>query len=164
MIKNNKVVILAGGLGTRMEKYTTKIPKPMVLVNGKPILIYIIKNYLKFGYNNFIISMGYKSEIIAKYFFKKKIPLAMLKKGITTQKILKKKKYNITLVYTGAKTMTGGRIKGVEKFLNNNFFLCTYGDGISNININKLVRFHLKHKKFEDSTFDTNWLSKEKFF
>ena len=71
MIKNNKVLILAGGLGTRMEKYTAKIPKPMIRVNGKPILTYIIKSYLNFGYNNFIISLGYKSDVFAKFFFKK---------------------------------------------------------------------------------------------
>jgi len=152
MIKNNKVLILAGGLGTRMEKYTAKIPKPMILVNGKPILTYIIKSYLNFGYNNFIISLGYKSDVFAKFFLKKKISLTKLKKGVTTQKILNKKKYNVTLVHTGTKTMTGGRIKGVEKFLDNDFFLCTYGDGISNVNINKLVKFHLKNKKLATVT------------
>lgn len=121
-----KVVILAGGLGTRISEYTKTIPKPMIKICGKPIITYIIKHYKKFGFNEFIIATGYKKKIIENYFktndFKAKV-----------------KVFN-----TGLKTMTGGRIKRLKNLIGNNRFLLTYGDGISNVNINALVKFHKK--------------------
>lgn len=124
-----KVVILAGGYGTRLSEYTKTIPKPMVMVRNKPLIYHVMKTYAKHGYKNFYIALGYKGYIIKKY-FKKKI-----------------KDWKINLIETGKNTMTGGRLKRLTKVLKNETFLLTYGDGISNININKLVNFHKKNKK-----------------
>ena len=124
-----KVVILAGGFGTRLSEYTNSIPKPMVKINGKPILIHIIDHYLKYGFDNFYIALGYKGNFIKKYFKKKKL------------------NFKLNLIDTGLKTMTGGRLKRLKKKLGNDTFLLTYGDGISNINLKKLVKFHKKNKK-----------------
>ena len=124
-----KVVILAGGFGTRLSEYTKKIPKPMVTINNKPILIHIMEHYFKYGFDDFYIALGYKGSFIRNYF--------------------KRKKYNwkINLINTGLKTMTGGRLKRLKKIIGNQTFMMTYGDGISNINIEKLIKFHRKNKK-----------------
>ncbi len=124
-----KVIILAGGFGTRISEYTKTIPKPMIKINGKPILVHIMSHYAKFGYKNFYIATGYKGKVIKK-FFKKKI-----------------KDWNVNLIDTGNKTMTGGRLKRLKKLLGNETFFMTYGDGISNVNIKKLLNFHRKYKK-----------------
>ena len=121
-----QVVILAGGLGTRLSEYTHSIPKPMVEVNGKPIIIHIMKQYAKYGYKDFLIASGYKGNII-KNFFNKRI-----------------KDWNIRVVDTGLKTMTGGRLKRLKEYLKDETFMMTYGDGISNVNIKKLLQFHKK--------------------
>ena len=118
------VVILAGGLGTRLSEYTKKIPKPMVKINKIPIIIHIINHYAKFGLNNFYIAAGYKKNVITNYFKKKKMDL------------------NIKVIDTGKKTMTGGRLKRLKKYLDNDTFMMTYGDGISDVNIKKLIKFH----------------------
>jgi len=124
-----KVVILAGGLGTRISEYTKFIPKPMIKINGLPILVHIMKHYAKFGFNDFYIALGYKGGIIKNYF--------------------KKKKFNwkINLIDTGKNTMTGGRLKRLKKYLIGETFFLTYGDGLSDINIMKLLKFHKKNKK-----------------
>ena len=124
-----KVVILAGGFGTRISEYTKKIPKPMVKINRLPILVHIMNHYYQHGFNDFIIALGYKGKVIKNFFFKKKFP------------------WKTTLVDTGLKTMTGGRIKRLSKYLNKETFMLTYGDGISNVNIKKLLNFHRKNKK-----------------
>ena len=125
-----KVVILAGGFGTRLSEYTKTIPKPMVKVGGKPIIFQIMKLYAKYGFNDFYIALGYKGEVI-KSFFKKKFY-----------------NWNVTLVDTGKKTMTGGRLKKMKNlFTKNETFMMTYGDGLSNVNIKKLLTFHKKNKK-----------------
>lgn len=124
-----KVVILAGGLGTRISEYTKFLPKPMIDVNGKPIIYHIMSHYSKYGYKDFIIASGYKGHLIKK-FFKKKIF-----------------NWNVNVVDTGKKTMTGGRIKKLKKILGNETFFLTYGDGLSNLNIKKLYDFHKKSKK-----------------
>ena len=148
-----QTVILAGGMGTRLAEYTKTIPKPMVNVAGKPILIHIIKIYLKYGYTDFILSLGFKAQIIANYFIKnKKISLKDLKNGVEVKKKINNKVCRIKLVYTGKKTLTGGRIKLLNKHLRNETFMCTYGDGVSNVNINKLVKFHKKHGKLATVT------------
>ena len=118
------VVILAGGLGTRLSEYTKEIPKPMVRINKIPIIIHIINHYAKFGLNNFYIAAGYKKNVITNYFKKKKMGL------------------NIKVIDTGKKTMTGGRLKRLKKYLDNDTFMMTYGDGISDVNIKKLIKFH----------------------
>ncbi len=124
-MKETTVVILAGGKGTRLKEQTKLIPKPMVKVFNKPILVHIINHYKKFGLKNFIIASGFKSKIIEDYF---------------------KKDKNISVIFTGLNTMTGGRLKRLEKNIDSTFFL-TYGDGISDINIRKLYNYHKKNKK-----------------
>ena len=124
-----KVVILAGGSGTRLSEYTKSIPKPMVKIGDKPILVHIMKLYAKHGFKEFIIALGYKGNLIKKYFKKKKF------------------NWNIKLVDTGLNTMTGGRLKRLKNIIGNQRFLMTYGDGISNINLKKLLRFHIKNNK-----------------
>ena len=129
-----KVVILAGGLGTRMSDVTKTIPKPMVKVLNKPILIHIMEHYYKFGFNEFYIALGYKGNVIRNFF--------------------RKKKYNwkVHLVETGKNSMTGGRLKRLKKYLKDDVFFMTYGDGISDINLKKLLQFHKKNKKIATLT------------
>jgi glucose-1-phosphate cytidylyltransferase len=137
-----KIIILAGGKGSRISEYTKTIPKPMIKIGNKPILLHIIEHYLKHGFKNFYIALGYKKYVIIKYFknFRK------IDKSFTH--IIKKKKVTITLSNTGENTLTGGRIKKMKKFINKDEnFMFTYGDGISNINIKKLNLFHKKNKK-----------------
>lgn len=123
-----KVVILAGGRGSRLSELTKKIPKPMVKINNIPILIYIMKHYSKYGFKDFVIASGYKKSIIKKYFKKKILD------------------WKIDVVSTGLDSQTGGRIKRLKKILRNKRFFLTYGDGISNVNIKKLMNYHLKKK------------------
>ena len=123
-----KVVILAGGRGTRISEYTKSIPKPMVKIGSKPILEHIINYYIKFGFNDFLIAGGYKYSIIKSFFKKKKIPA------------------KIDVVNTGLNTLTGSRLLKLKKKLKDTFFL-TYGDGLSNVNLNSLLKFHIKNKK-----------------
>ena len=125
-----KVVILAGGLGTRLSEYTKKIPKPMVKINKKPIIFHIMKHYAKFGFKDFFIAAGYKQQVLKNYFRNKNFG------------------WKINIIDTGPKTMTGGRLKRLKKYLKNETFLLTYGDGISDVNINKLIKFHKKNKGF----------------
>ena len=127
-----KVVILAGGFGTRLSEYTGTIPKPMVPIGGKPILAHILNIYRKYGHKDFYIALGYKGQIIRKYFSNKK----NLKRDI-----------RVNLIDTGSNTLTGGRLLRLRKYLRNETFLLTYGDGVSNVNLNKLVNFHKKNKK-----------------
>lgn len=123
-----KVVILAGGKGTRLAEFTSLIPKPMVPVGSKPILEHIINYYMSFGFKDFIIASGYKHKVIQNYFKKKKISA------------------KIAVMNTGVETLTGTRLKKLAKQLNETFML-TYGDGLSNVDLNKLLKFHKKNKK-----------------
>ena len=125
-----KVVILAGGFGTRIAEANG--PKPMVNIGNKPILYHIINYYKKFGYNDFIVALGYKGNFIKKKF--------------------KKYKFNIQFVDTGLNTMTGGRVKKLKKYLNNERFMLTYGDGLSNVNLSKLLKHHIASKKIATVT------------
>jgi len=129
-----KVVILAGGFGTRLSEYTKTIPKPMIEINGKPIIYHIMKLYAKYGYKDFYIALGYKGEIIKKFF----------KKNFFDWKI--------NLIETGKNTMTGGRLKRLKKYIGQETFMMTYGDGVSNINLKKLLRFHNKNKRIATLT------------
>ena len=124
-----KVVILAGGFGTRLSEYTKTIPKPMINIDGKPMLLHIMKFYAKHGFKNFYIALGYRGKIIKKFFNKKFFD------------------WNINLIETGKNTMTGGRLKRLKKYIGNETFMMTYGDGLSNVNLNKLLKFHKKNKK-----------------
>jgi glucose-1-phosphate cytidylyltransferase len=152
---NLKVLILAGGFGSRLDDLTKSTPKPMVKIGKDPIIIHIIRIYLRFNINNFYIALGYKGNQLIKYFQKKKIN-SKEKSTFSKLKIEKKisikcrvddKICNVTLIPTGLNTMTGGRLKRAANFIKDKDFLFTYGDGLSNVNLKKLIKFHLKHKK-----------------
>ena len=146
-----KVIILAGGYGSRLSEYTNSIPKPMVNISGKPIVLHIMEHFINYGFNNFYLAMGYKSDYIKNYFatfFNKKVDLT--KKFIcleNNQLNNQFKNCKVNLVETGLNTMTGGRLKKLQKYINKEDFFMTYGDGISNVNLYKLLKFHQKYKK-----------------
>lgn len=146
-----KVVILAGGFGTRLAEETDIIPKPMVEIGGKPILWHIMKHYAYFGFNEFIIAVGYKGEIIKDFFMKYHFLSNSLtvntKSGEITEHNGMEDNWIVHLVDTGLETMTGGRIKGLTKWLTDETFMMTYGDGVSNVNLKDLLRFHRSHRK-----------------
>ena len=146
-----KVVILAGGLGTRLSEETVTKPKPMVEIAGMPILWHIMKIYSYYGFNEFIICLGYKGNFIKEYFanyfiHKSDITINLADNSIYVQDT-QVEPWKVTLVDTGEHSMTGGRIKRIIKHVNNETFLLTYGDGVADININELVAFHKKSKK-----------------
>jgi len=137
-----KIVILAGGLGTRLSEFTKTIPKPMVKIGRYPILIHIINHYANYGEKDFFIATGYKSKIIKRYFKNYK------KNGLPFKSKILGKTCNITIADTGKKSLTGGRLKRMRKFLSKDKnFMFTYGDGLSDVNIKKLKHFHLKKNK-----------------
>ena len=137
-----KVVILAGGLGTRLSEFTKTIPKPMVKIGRHPILIHIINHYANYGEKDFYIAAGYKSQVIKNYFKRYK------KDGISFKAKVFGKICNITIENTGKNSFTGGRLKRMSKFLRNDKdFMFTYGDGLCDVNIKKLKKFHFKNKK-----------------
>ena len=145
MSKNIKAIILAGGLGTRISEYTDLIPKPMVLIGKDPIITHIIKIFIKFKITHFCIALGYKKKIIENYFIKKSVSHRLSKGILICDLILMNKSVTIELIPTGKKTMTGGRVKRILKLYNDDFYLLTYGDGIANVNIDKLIKFHKKN-------------------
>ena len=146
-----KVILLAGGFGTRISEYTSSIPKPMIPIGGKPILWHIMNTYAKYDYKNFYIALGYKAEIVKKYFLNYKELnsdfLIDLNSGEIDFFSINSVDWKVSLIETGLKTMTGGRLKRISKYIDNEPFLLTYGDGLSNINIQELVRFHKSHGK-----------------
>ena len=129
-----KVVILASGLGTRLSEYTKSIPKPMVKIKSLPIIVHIMKIYSKYGFNDFLIAAGYKSKIISNYFKRNNF------------------KWNVEIINTGLNTMTGGRIKRLKEFIANERFMVTYGDGVGNIDISQLIKFHESHQRLATVT------------
>lgn len=147
-----KVVILAGGLGTRLSEETVLRPKPMVEIGGMPILWHIMKIYSSYGYNDFVICLGYKGYVIkeyfANYFMHKSDVTIDLKNNSVKIHESEAEPWTITLVDTGTNSMTGGRIKRIQKHIGNEPFLLTYGDGVSNVNIKDLVATHNKNGKF----------------
>jgi len=144
-----KVVILAGGLGTRLSEETVLKPKPMVEIGDMPILWHIMKIYSAHGFNDFVVCLGYKGYVIkeyfANYFLHKSDVTVNLKENKLTVHDSYAEPWNITLVDTGLETMTGGRIKRIAQHLNNEPFLLTYGDGVSDVNITEEVAFHKAH-------------------
>ena len=147
-----KVIILAGGWGTRLGRYTELIPKPMIKIGTKPILWHIMKIYSYYGYNEFIISLGVNGDLIKDFFYNYKLRNNDYTINFANGKIEYHKKHSetdwkITLIDTGLNTLKGGRIKRVEKYLAPEMNMLTYGDGVSDININKLVDFHKSHNK-----------------
>ncbi len=151
-----KVAILAGGHGTRLAEETEIRPKPMVEIGGMPILWHIMKHYEYFGYNNFVIALGYKGEYIKKYM----VDYVSLSGNLTVElhsgKIDRSKQSNppwkVELVETGLNTMTGGRIKRLKPHIGNETFMLTWGDGVSDVNLDELLKFHKSHGKIATLT------------
>jgi len=146
-----KVVILAGGRGTRLSEETINIPKPMVDIGGKPIIWHIMKIYSHFGFNDFIICLGYRGYMIKEYFSHYFLHMSDvtvdLAKNETKIHTTFSEPWKITLVDTGLETMTGGRIKRIQKYTDNKPFMLTYGDGVANVDIKRLLEFHKTHDK-----------------
>lgn len=148
-----KVVILAGGYGTRIRDVAEDIPKPMIPIGPYPILWHIMKTYSKFGITDFIICLGYKGQVIKEFFLNyealtRDITISLGNNSeIVYHNEHNERNWNITLADTGLKSMTGSRISRIKKYLDNEDFMITYGDGVSDINIDNLIKFHNSHKK-----------------
>ncbi len=146
-----KVLILAGGLGSRLSEETNLKPKPMVEIGGYPILWHIMKIYSHYGFNDFVILTGYKSHVIKDFFVNyyqrySDITVDMTDNSVTVHKT-RQEPWKVTMLYTGQNTMTGGRIKKATKYIDNEPFLLTYGDGVSDVNIKDLIDSHQKSGK-----------------
>lgn len=152
-----KVVILAGGFGTRISEESHLKPKPMIEIGGKPILWHIMKIYSSYGFNDFIICLGYKGNVIKEYFahyflYESDVTFDFTSNEQTIHHA-HAEPWKVTLVNTGLETMTGGRLKRVKEYLNKDEpFMFTYGDGVSNLDIKKLVQFHKQHDKLATVT------------
>ena len=146
-----KVVLLAGGMGTRLSEETVVRPKPMVEIGGKPILWHIMKMYSHYGFHDFIICLGYKGYMIKEYFANYFLHTSDVTFDILHNQMEVHQKYaepwKVTLVDTGDHTMTGGRVKRIQSYVNGEPFLLTYGDGVADLNIAQLVAFHQAHRK-----------------
>jgi glucose-1-phosphate cytidylyltransferase len=146
-----KVIILAGGFGTRLSEYTESIPKPMVQIGGRPILWHIMRSYAHYGHKDFYLALGYKAELIKEYFLNYRslndnftVDLAT---GTLTSHQTNSEDWKVTLVDTGLESMTGGRVKRLQSFIGNEPFMLTYGDGVADIDLNALLGFHRGHGK-----------------
>ena len=146
-----KVIILAGGFGTRLSEYTESTPKPMVTVGGKPILWHIMNTYAKFDHKNFYVALGYKADVIKEYFLNYRALNSDFTVNLSNGSIVEHQQdavdWKVSLVDTGLNSMTGGRVKRMQNFIGNEPFLLTYGDGVSDIDIDSLVKFHKSHGK-----------------
>jgi glucose-1-phosphate cytidylyltransferase len=146
-----KVIILAGGFGTRLSEYTESIPKPMVTVGSKPILWHIMNTYAKFDHKDFYIALGYKAEVIKEYFLNYKTLNSDFSVDLSNGSIISHQQdivdWRVTLVDTGLNSMTGGRVKRMQDFIGNESFLLTYGDGVADLDLDALVAFHKSHGK-----------------
>jgi glucose-1-phosphate cytidylyltransferase len=147
-----KVVILAGGMGTRISEESHLKPKPMIEIGDRPILWHIMKIYSHYGYNDFIICLGYKGNVIKEFFlnyliYESDVTFNFRNGRETFTHQHSAEKWTVTLVETGLSTMTGGRVKRVQSYVGNEPFMLTYGDGVSNVNINELINFHKTHGK-----------------
>ncbi len=146
-----KVVILAGGRGSRISEYTDSMPKPMIEIGSKPILWHIMNYYSKFGHKEFNIALGYKAEKIKEYFLNYNIHNSNFTINLKNKNIIIEKPstedWNVSLIQTGLNTMTGGRVKKMKNYIDNKSFFLSYGDSIGNINISELLNFHNSHNK-----------------
>jgi len=146
-----KVIILAGGFGTRLSEYTERIPKPMVTVGGRPILWHIMKTYAHFGHKDFYLALGYKAEVIKEYFLHYRSLNADFSVDLGNGEVISHQTdeidWKVTLVHTGLESMTGGRVKRMQPFVGDESFLLTYGDGVADIDVHALVEFHKSHGK-----------------
>ena len=152
-----KVVLLAGGFGTRISEESHLRPKPMIEIGGKPILWHIMKYYSSFGFNEFIICCGYKQHVIKEWFanyylHNSDITLDFTKGNEMTVHNNVAEPWKVTMIDTGLNTMTGGRIKRIQPYVGNEPFMLTYGDGVSNVDLNALVKFHQEHGKIATMT------------
>lgn len=151
-----KVVILAGGYGTRLSEETINIPKPMVEIGGKPILWHIMKSYSNYGFNDFIICLGYKGYIIKEYFANYFLHQSDVTFDMKNNKMeihsSHAEPWSVTLIDTGLDALTGARVKRVEKYVDSDQFMMTYGDGVSNVNFDKLIEFHNQTNKLATLT------------
>lgn len=146
-----KVVLLAGGFGTRLAEYTESIPKPMVPIGGRPILWHIMQHYAAYGHKDFYLALGYKAQVVKEFFLNYRALNADftvdLQTGAVTPHQLDEVDWRVTLVDTGLQTMTGGRVRRMQSFIGNETFLLTYGDGVANVDLEALLAFHHKHGK-----------------
>jgi glucose-1-phosphate cytidylyltransferase len=146
-----KVILLAGGFGTRLAEYTDVIPKPMVPVGGKPIIWHIMQTYAHFGHKDFYVALGYKAEVIKEYFLNYRALNADftvdLASGSVNPHQVDPVDWRVTLVNTGGESMTGGRVKRMKSFIGNEPCMLTYGDGVADIDLTALLSFHRSHGK-----------------
>ena len=146
-----KVILLAGGLGTRLSDYTETIPKPMVRIGDKPIVWHIMQTYAKYGHKDFYLALGYKSEVVKEYFLNYKALNSDITVDLASGQIFSDQDrgvdWKVSLVDTGENTMTGGRIKRMKSFIGDESCMVTYGDGVADIDIDKLLKFHNSHGK-----------------
>ena len=147
-----KVVILAGGLGTRLREETEFRPKPMVEIGGQPILWHIMKSYVQYGYTEFVLCLGYKGDVIRDYFFNyeirnRDVTITLGSRNFEVHNEHPEDGWQVTLAETGEKANTGGRLKRIAPYLNGERFMATYGDGVADIDIKGLMAFHQKHGK-----------------
>ena len=152
-----KVVLLAGGKGTRISEESGFRPKPMVEIGGMPILWHIMKEYSYYGFHNFIICAGYKQHMIKEWFADYFLSTSDVTFDFTRENSViyhdkRTEPWKVTIVDTGLETMTGGRIKRIQKYIGNETFMMTYGDGVSDINLAELMAFHQRHKKMATLT------------
>ena len=151
-----KTIILAGGFGTRLSEETELRPKPMVEIGGRPILWHIMKTYAHYGFNDFSLALGYKGEMIKRFFLEYRLLTSSLSVSLNDEKVDwhmgPEENWNVDLIDTGAKTMTGGRLKRLMATIEKETVMMTYGDGVANIDIKKLVEFHRSHGKLATVT------------
>ena len=146
-----KVILLAGGFGTRLSEYTESLPKPMVTIGGKPILWHIMKYYAHYGHNQFYVALGYKAEIIKEFFLHYRTMNADFTVNLKNGEVIPHQQdevdWKVTLVDTGLRSMTGGRVKRMKPYISNETCLMTYGDGVSDVDLDQLIAFHQNHGK-----------------
>src|SRR3990167_3296832 len=146
-----KVILLAGGFGTRLAEYTEMIPKPMVPIGGKPILWHIMQTFAHFGHKDFYVALGYKAAVIKEYFLNYRALNADFTVSLATGSVAPHQvdpvDWQVTLVHTGYSSMTGGRVKRMREYVGNETFMLTYGDGVANVDVDALLRFHRQHGK-----------------
>lgn len=151
-----KVVILAGGVGSRLSEETDLKPKPMIEIGGKPIIWHIMKIYSHYGFNDFIVCLGYKGYVVKEYFQNYFLHMSDVTIDLGNNRMdihdSKAEPWRVTLIDTGSATQTGGRIRKIQKYVGDETFMLTYGDGVAGIDIRELVSFHKKHGKFATVT------------